>query len=45
MHKLGYIGKDMDNDEFAELVSEMTDFSSGRIRQDLSIMVGNSTWQ
>lgn len=36
MHKLGFIGKGMDKGELADLVAEMTDFSSNRIRQDLS---------
>lgn len=36
MHSLGYIGKGMDNTEFADLIAEITDFSSNRIRQDFS---------
>jgi hypothetical protein len=38
MRKLGYVGKGLENDDFAEPIAEITDLSSNRIRQDLSII-------
>jgi hypothetical protein len=36
LKELGYAGKRMDNDDFTQLVAEITDYSSEQIRQDFS---------
>jgi hypothetical protein len=36
LHKLGYVGKGLNTDDLAIILSEMTGFSSTKLRQDLS---------
>lgn len=42
LHDLGYVGKGMQNDELAGLISQITAFSADKIRQDLSLVKKDS---
>ncbi|MBW1613222.1 MAG: hypothetical protein JRJ57_04465 [Deltaproteobacteria bacterium] len=43
LQKLGYVGKGIDKDDYAKLISEMTGFSFKQIRMGLSHIEKNST--